>query len=97
LGPEAVTAIRATKPVTPRDPGREAARQALPRIDPLEPPSDPPPVKGLGIPALHTAKVGDQDILDDPPLPQTAAERGGFQKALSQTDGARDPVYDLRR
>ena len=36
-------------------------------------PPDPPPVKGLDVPALNTAMVGDGDEIETPPPPPKAS------------------------
>ncbi len=61
------------------------------RIEPWVPPSDPPNIKGLGIPPLHVAVVGDADAADQSPIkgPGTLAER---QAELF----AGPPVLDLK-
>jgi hypothetical protein len=93
LGAAAVTAATATKPVsTRRDPqGNSAAPGGRGEIEPLEPPKDPPPVKGLGIPPLHTAKVGDRDRAFA--MPQS----NDLAATLAETDAQPARQVDLRR
>ncbi|MFW5655036.1 MAG: hypothetical protein ACOCYW_05240 [Roseicyclus sp.] len=59
LGRAAVTEVQASAKAAL---GIASSRDAIPEIPP-----DPPPVKGLGVPALDTAKVGDMDEVPTPP------------------------------
>ncbi|GAA5067480.1 hypothetical protein GCM10023209_07220 [Roseibacterium beibuensis] len=73
-------------PGTPTETGRQAvtpASDATPAdmrqapcgtngVEPLDPPADPPPVKGLGIPPLDVTRVGDSDSPEA--RPRTPAE-----------------------
>ena len=45
-------------------------------------PPDPPPVKGLGVPALNTAMVGDGDEVETPPPPPQKAGTDEYVAAL---------------
>jgi hypothetical protein len=62
-----------------------------PRLDPLEPPADPAPLKGLGIPPLNTRQVGDFDKLDDTPPPPPPG--GGYATLPRMMEAS----VDLRR
>jgi hypothetical protein len=62
LGASAVTQAEAAAKTALGVPGH--ARKSVPDIPP-----DPPPVKGLGIPALHMREVGDSDAARDAPPP----------------------------
>ncbi len=86
LGAAAVTAARDTKDTDLRsDTSAEA--------DPLEPPADPPPVKGLGIPPLDTSKVGDFDEPEAPPPPPSDS----IPNLLANLDGSEPHALDQRR
>lgn len=62
-------------------------------VVPLDPPADPPPVKGLGIPPLNTRQVGDFDE-----LPPVLPPRGTYgASALIEPPPAPAPRLDLRR
>jgi hypothetical protein len=65
LGTAAVTQSRATARA---DLGMPDLNDEVPEIPP-----DPPPVKGLGVPALNTAMVGDGDEVETPPPPPKAS------------------------
>lgn len=98
LGLSAVTAVAAPKSISPRDALRGDQGGSQSEITPIEPPADPPPVKGLGIPALHTARVGDLDILEDlPSVAPDAPARSGFSDALDATEPPNERSVDLRR
>lgn len=58
-------------------------------VTPVEPPSDPPIVKGLGIPPLHLTFVGDGD---EPPLPPE-----GWSTSLARLEDPGPQHLDLRR
>jgi hypothetical protein len=64
LGTAAVTQAKATSRA---DLGMADLTDDVPEIPP-----DPPPVKGLGVPALNTAMVGDGDEVETPPPPPKA-------------------------
>ncbi len=57
---------------------------------------DPPQVKGLGIPALHTAKVGDLDQVDTSTAQANVVTQRPDQPYALATDQA-PQVMDLRR
>lgn len=59
-GSAAVTAVTDTS-ATARDERTDGT------ADRVEPPSDPAPIKGLGIPPLNTVRVGDGDEVPIPP------------------------------
>lgn len=63
IGAEAVTAAAASRGTSLRAGLKSDAREEDPAPEPQR---DPRPVRGLGVPPLHTARVGD---LDRPPLP----------------------------
>jgi hypothetical protein len=86
LGRSAVTAAQAT------------ARADLPSGDVntparLEPPADPPPVKGLGIPPLHMAQVGDRDKGDAPVSQKPTSSLPDAWNGLAPHD---PPILDRR-
>jgi hypothetical protein len=72
----AATGPALARPLDPSPPvlGRAAVAAAIPSAPPApkrwpDPPSDPAPLKGLGIPPLNTRQVGDFDRLDAPVPP----------------------------
>jgi hypothetical protein len=94
MGVQAVGQIQSTKQAQPRD---EDARRRQPQA---EIPPDPPPLKGLGVPALHTARVGDFDRPDDlppPPRPAATGRGGSLDAALESLHRPAVPLIDLRR
>lgn len=88
LGAAAVTAVETGRSIR-LDPRRET------RTDPLEPPADPPPVKGLGIPPLNTRLVGDLDKIDDAPRPPPPGS--DLSALLAALEPPLDATVDRRR
>lgn len=89
LGRAAVTAADATKDT-------DLHRTDTAEVDPLEPPADPPPVKGLGIPPLHMEQVGDLDKPEaTPPAEQNPA--ASLTQSLAELAETTAPLVDLRR
>jgi hypothetical protein len=64
-------------------------------VDPLAPPPDPPPIRGLGIPPLDVTRVGDFDEPQAPDAPP--AKEGQFSTRLADLDDPPEPRLDLRR
>jgi hypothetical protein len=87
LGAAAVTAPSAARMIR-LDP------RAAEGPDPLAPPPDPAPLKGLGIPPLNTRQVGDFDKLDDTPPPPPP---GGGYAGPTDATATMQPRVDLRR
>lgn len=85
MGRAAVTQARATGATAPQG---STKRSAVADIPP-----DPPPLKGLGIPGLHTARVGDFDNVEDLPQPPAKAEAPSF---LGSAEPAPPPQIDRR-
>lgn len=86
LGSRAVTPAAAVKPTLPRlAPGT--------KWDISEIPPDPPPLKGLGIPGLHTARVGDFDKVDDLPA---APEKPAASDTWPRLETRAEPEVDRR-
>jgi hypothetical protein len=75
LGRAAVTQADATAKAALGVPG---AGRPVPEIPP-----DPPPVKGLGIPPLNTAVVGDFDEVEAPPAAASPAAASPAASAIS--------------
>lgn len=78
-----LSSLPPTRPPAPADPIPVPAAQVDARagvsgpeilrpVDASEPPADPAPIKGLGIPPLDMAHVGDNDDLPEPPDPPRA-------------------------
>lgn len=94
LGRAAVTRVEATAKAALGVPG---AQRPVPEIPP-----DPPPVKGLGIPPLNTAVVGDFDEIDTPPPPASqenapAAEAGpALSDLIAALQDTTPPEFDRR-
>ncbi|MEM7723015.1 MAG: hypothetical protein AAF376_11630 [Pseudomonadota bacterium] len=89
LGRAAVTSLEATAK-------SDLAFADPVEVNPLEPPADPPPVKGLGIPPLHMEQVGDQDKPEALDMPdQTTA--ASLTQSLAELAETTTPLVDLRR
>ncbi|AHM05640.1 hypothetical protein roselon_03382 [Roseibacterium elongatum DSM 19469] len=59
------------------------------QVDPLAPPTDPPPVKGLGLPPLDVTRVGDRDSPEArPQTPTEALFAARLTRDTGQEDGA---------
>jgi len=97
LGRAAVTAVRPTSATTRGDDYRGAPRASPQQSEPSETPSDRPIIKGLGVPALHTARVGDLDIVEDLPEQRSMSPDLSFSSALLSTGEPDMPFIDLRK
>lgn len=98
-----MTSFSATPPVSgalpvpvPDRPDQAPGAAPTRRHDPGQPPAPPAipaPLKGLGIPPLHTRAVGDFDRIDDPPPPMGI----DLSTRLAELDPPAAPAVDLRR
>lgn len=90
LGADAVTQIKAARQTPTRTEDRVRERAA-------DIPPDRPALKGLGVPGLHKARVGDADKAQPPRLPVPPGPQESFERLLADLETAERSRMDVLR